>query len=173
MLDFDWTMKADSDHHPFFAAGVPVVMLHTGLHDDYHRPSDKAEKINSGGLRLVSQLMFRTALDLADEDTRPKFRTAAQSESPSEQSNAERLEPTGAGPARFELGRSESERWRDPIDFRHLGKRRGQSRFESGGSDCQLCRPQVGRCRAISPASDGHPRHGVGGSRAKRERRTH
>ena len=97
MLDFDWTMKADSDHHPFFAAGVPVVMLHTGLHDDYHRPSDKAEKINSNGLRLVSQLMFRTALDLADEDVRPKFRTAARSESPSEQSNAERLEPPAPG----------------------------------------------------------------------------
>jgi S1-C subfamily serine protease len=72
-------------------------MLHTGLHDDYHRPSDKAEKINATGLRQVSQLMFRTALDLADEVSRPKFRTAARSESPSEQANAERLEPPAPG----------------------------------------------------------------------------
>ena len=96
-LDFDWLMKADSDHHPFYAAGIPVVMLHTGLHDDYHRPSDKADKINSSGIRLVSQLMFRTALDLADEPARPKFRAASRSESPSDQSRAERLEPPAPG----------------------------------------------------------------------------
>jgi hypothetical protein len=96
-LDFDWLMKADSDHHPFYAAGIPVVMLHTGLHDDYHRPSDKADKINSSGIRLVSQLMFRTALDLADEPARPKFRTASRSESTSDQSSAERLEPPAPG----------------------------------------------------------------------------
>ena len=54
-------MKADSDHHPFFAAGLPIIMLHTGLHDDYHRPSDKAEKVNPAGLQKVSQLLFRTA----------------------------------------------------------------------------------------------------------------
>ena len=88
-------MKADSDHHPFFAAGVPVIMLHTGLHEDYHRPSDKAKKSTQAACSLVSRLMFRTALDLADEDSRPKFRTASRSESPSEQSNAERLEPPG------------------------------------------------------------------------------
>jgi S1-C subfamily serine protease len=67
------------------------------LHDDYHRPSDKADKINSSGIRLVSQLMFRTALDLADEPARPKFRTASRSESPSDQSSAERLEPPAPG----------------------------------------------------------------------------
>jgi hypothetical protein len=96
-LDFDWLMKADSDHQPFFAAGVPVLMLHTGLHEDYHRPSDKADKINSAGLKLVSQLMFRTALDLADEADRPKFRTAARGESPATEPIVEQLAPAPAG----------------------------------------------------------------------------
>ena len=96
-LDFDWLMKADSDHQPFFAAGVPVLMYHTGLHDDYHRPSDKADKINSAGLKLVSQLLFRTAVDLADEDARPKFRTASRSESPATQPDVEQLAPPLAG----------------------------------------------------------------------------
>jgi hypothetical protein len=96
-LDFDWLMKADSDHHPFFSASVPVVMFHTGLHDDYHKPSDKADKINSDGLRSVSQLMFRTAVDLADEDSRPKFRLASRSESPATQPDAEQLVPPLAG----------------------------------------------------------------------------
>jgi hypothetical protein len=97
LLDFDWLMKADSDHQPFFAAGVPVLMLHTGLHEDYHRPSDKADKINSAGLKLISQLMFRTALDLADEAERPKFRNGSRNESPATEPLVEQLAPTPAG----------------------------------------------------------------------------
>jgi hypothetical protein len=106
LFDFDWHMKADSDHQPFFAAGVPVLMLHTGLHPDYHRPSDKADKINSDGLKLVSQLLFRTSLDLADEANRPKFRTAARDESPGNEPLVEQLAPVPAG--RLGLGWDEA-----------------------------------------------------------------
>ncbi len=97
LLDFDWLMKADSDHHPFYSASVPVVMFHTGLHDDYHRPSDKADKINSDGLKSVSQLMFRTVDELADEDARPRFRAASRSESPASQPDLEQAAPPLAG----------------------------------------------------------------------------
>jgi hypothetical protein len=96
-LDFDWLMKGDSDHHPFVMAGVPTLMLHTGLHEDYHRPGDKASKINSAGLASVSRLLFRAALDLADEDDRPKFRSASREESPATQPVVERLEPAAPG----------------------------------------------------------------------------
>jgi hypothetical protein len=96
-LDFDWLMKGDSDHHPFVMAGVPTLMLHTGLHEDYHRPGDKANKINSTGLESVSRLLFRAALDLADEDERPKFRNASREESPATQPIVERLEPAAPG----------------------------------------------------------------------------
>lgn len=96
-LDFNWLMKADSDHHPFFAAGIPVLMLHTGLHEDYHRPSDDVEKINQAGLRQMSQLLFRTALELADESDKPKFRTASQNESPYTRPQRERLLPALPG----------------------------------------------------------------------------
>lgn len=96
-LDFDWLMKGDSDHHPFVMAGVPTLMLHTGLHEDYHRPGDKANKINSAGLASVSRLLFRSALDLAEEDERPKFRNASREESPATQPIVERLEPAAPG----------------------------------------------------------------------------
>ncbi len=102
LLDFDWLMKADSDHHPFFAAGLPIIMLHTGLHDDYHRPSDKAEKVNPAGLQKVSQLLFRTALDLADADTRPKFRPASRGENAGDRANLEHILPPL--PGRLGLG---------------------------------------------------------------------
>ena len=43
-----------SDHMPFYAAGVPVLHLFTGLHDDYHRPSDDTDKIaGPGGARVA------------------------------------------------------------------------------------------------------------------------
>jgi S1-C subfamily serine protease len=72
-------------------------MLHTGLHEDYHRPSDKADKINSAGLQSVSQLLFRAALELADEPVRPKFRTASRSESPTSQPVVEQLSSPAVG----------------------------------------------------------------------------
>lgn len=97
ILNFDWLMKAESDHHPFFAAGIPVMMLHTGLHEDYHRPSDDAEKINKAGLRQMSQLMFRMALELADMDEKPKFRTASRGESPATRPLREQLLPALPG----------------------------------------------------------------------------
>lgn len=35
-----------SDHAPFYEAGIPSLHFWTGKHDDYHKPSDDAEKIN-------------------------------------------------------------------------------------------------------------------------------
>lgn len=79
-LDFTWKMKDDSDHWPFFNQGVPVLMLHTGLHKDYHRPSDDVERLNTAGLEDVSRLMFETVLALANADQLGKFRPEARRE---------------------------------------------------------------------------------------------
>ena len=40
-LDFTWELKDNSDHWSFLEQQIPAVCLHTGLHDDYHRPSDR------------------------------------------------------------------------------------------------------------------------------------
>ena len=37
-------LKPNADHYPFFEHGIPVLMFHTGIHDDYHRPSDVASR---------------------------------------------------------------------------------------------------------------------------------
>ena len=65
-LDFVWQMRDDSDHWPFFLQGVPVLMFHTGLHSDYHRPSDDVERLNHAGLEEISRLLFDTVYRLAD-----------------------------------------------------------------------------------------------------------
>ncbi len=44
-----------SDHTPFYAAGVPVLHFFTGVHDDYHKPSDDTPMINAaGGARVAA-----------------------------------------------------------------------------------------------------------------------
>jgi hypothetical protein len=56
-----------SDHTSFYAAGIPVLMFFTGAHEDYHRPSDTAEKIAPQGLEKVTRLVFRTAQRLEEQ----------------------------------------------------------------------------------------------------------
>lgn len=54
---------APSDQSVFFAKEIPVLHFFTGLHDDYHTPSDDWEKINSDGeqkvLMLISELIAK------------------------------------------------------------------------------------------------------------------
>jgi hypothetical protein len=80
-LDFNWDIKGDSDHYSFFTRNVPFVMLHTGLHDDYHRPSDDVEKINHAGLAEISRLLFGIVVGLADAPDLGKFRSQSRLES--------------------------------------------------------------------------------------------
>jgi C-terminal processing protease CtpA/Prc len=89
LLDFNWEMKDDSDHHNFFTAGIPVMMFHTGLHDDYHRPSDDAVKINAGGIERIGRLLFNVTMSLSGEPTKRSFRLQSRAEFPSTQQSQE------------------------------------------------------------------------------------
>ena len=51
-----------SDHSSFYKRQVPVLMLFTGAHADYHKPTDTADKIEAAGLARVA----RFAGDLLD-----------------------------------------------------------------------------------------------------------
>ncbi|MEX2113551.1 MAG: M20/M25/M40 family metallo-hydrolase, partial [Pirellulales bacterium] len=61
-LDFNWDIRPDSDHQSFYSRGIPFLMLHTGKHSEYHRPSDDAELINNDGLSQIAQLMFHVVV---------------------------------------------------------------------------------------------------------------
>lgn len=101
-FDFTWEMKANSDHHPFFARQIPVIMWHTGLHGDYHRPSDDADKINADGIERISRVAFRTVCDMADSPTAPTFRAASRGESPPLRTQFE--QPAPPSPPRLGAG---------------------------------------------------------------------
>lgn len=98
-LDFNWDMKADSDHYSFFERGIPTLMLHTGLHENYHRPSDDAEKVNYEGAQSVTRLLFPLTIDLADRPQGTPFRAASRSESSGHRDQLEA--PVANPPPRF------------------------------------------------------------------------
>jgi hypothetical protein len=80
LLDFDWEIKADSDHYTFIEHSIPALMFHTGLHSDYHRPSDDADKINVAGMQRITRLMVGVVAALANEPSVGGFRPSARAE---------------------------------------------------------------------------------------------
>ncbi len=73
--DFKLTRKpggfGPSDHASFFAKQIPVMHFFTGLHKDYHRPSDDADKVNFVGMRRVVQMLCEVAVRVAQNEKRP------------------------------------------------------------------------------------------------------
>jgi len=43
----------DSDHAAWWEVNIPAVIVHTGLHDEYHTPDDDADKIDYDGMIKV------------------------------------------------------------------------------------------------------------------------
>lgn len=60
-----------SDHWNFGRLGIPFVFYFTGLHDDYHRPSDEADKVNYEKMAKITQLIYHNTLEIANNDKRP------------------------------------------------------------------------------------------------------
>ncbi|MEK6406784.1 MAG: M28 family peptidase [Acidobacteriota bacterium] len=62
-----------SDHQSFYVRDVPVLFFFTGTHDDYHKPSDTADKINAEGLKQVAEFVREIAISVANEPQRIAF----------------------------------------------------------------------------------------------------
>lgn len=62
-----------SDHMSFYTAGVPVLFYFTGLHNDYHRPSDDFDKIDFGGMTRITDTVSDVTLQLAVHKERPEY----------------------------------------------------------------------------------------------------
>ena len=120
-IEFPWEVKTNSDHYTFYKQQIPAMLIHTGLHDDYHRPSDDIEKINSDGIRQIAQLVFHVVDQAADAERLAGFRSRSQSETPAAQREVERL----VGPAGQPPGR--------PLESRHAARRGGDGRLGRAG----------------------------------------
>ena len=61
-----------SDHYNYAKKGIPIIFYFSGLHADYHEPSDSVEKIDFTKMERISRTIYATALALADSPSRPK-----------------------------------------------------------------------------------------------------
>ncbi len=68
-----------SDHSSFYAKQVPVLFFWTGTHEDYHKPSDTADKINYEGEARILYLITGVVQKIDSSEQRPVY-TVAKSE---------------------------------------------------------------------------------------------
>lgn len=69
-----------SDHTSFYLIDVPVLHFFTGQHEDYHKPSDDADKLNYEGMNLISDYIFEIISDLNDNGELAFRKTKNESE---------------------------------------------------------------------------------------------
>jgi Zn-dependent M28 family amino/carboxypeptidase len=59
-----------SDHYNFAKNNVPIIFYFNGTHVDYHQPTDTPDKINYELLENRTKLVFHTAWEIANKETR-------------------------------------------------------------------------------------------------------
>ena len=62
-----------SDHQSFYGKDIPVLFAFTGVHRDYHRPTDDTERINFDGMARIANYLELILLDVAERPERPAF----------------------------------------------------------------------------------------------------
>ena len=62
-----------SDHTSFVTKHIPVLFFFSGLHSDYHKPSDTWEKINPQAAARLVDVVGNTGFQLAQASDRPAF----------------------------------------------------------------------------------------------------
>ncbi len=78
-LDLDYTFNERddpnrfyyrSDHYNFAQKGVPVIFYFSGVHEDYHKPTDTIDKIMFNKTADIARYIFLTTWTLANREDR-------------------------------------------------------------------------------------------------------
>jgi Zn-dependent M28 family amino/carboxypeptidase len=79
LLDYTYNKPSDpnrfyyrSDHYNFAKNNIPVIFYFTGVHADYHKPTDTVDKIDFNKMEKITRLIFYTAWDIANRNERIK-----------------------------------------------------------------------------------------------------
>jgi hypothetical protein len=62
-----------SDQHSFYLKRIPVLFFWTDTHEDYHRPTDTADRINVAGMRKITDFAEKVIAHLATVEKRPEY----------------------------------------------------------------------------------------------------
>ncbi len=71
-------MFGASDHFSFYNKGIPVLFFFTGMHENYHRPSDDWDTLNYEGMEKLVQMIAVVVERIANMPERPQFQRAPQ-----------------------------------------------------------------------------------------------
>ena len=81
---------SSSDHTSFVAKKIPVLFFFSGLHSDYHKPSDTWDKINAPSAARLLDLVENVAVQLANANDPPTFQVVAE-DKPTDRGRGRRL----------------------------------------------------------------------------------
>lgn len=62
-----------SDHASFYEVEIPVFHIFTGLHNDYHRPSDDFDKVNYDGMARIATMVTELVTEICVAPERPAY----------------------------------------------------------------------------------------------------
>jgi hypothetical protein len=71
-IKYDSSGTGPSDHTSFYRKDIPVLFFFTGLHSDYHRPSDDANKINYTGELMIVRYIY----SIIEKNNKPSAKLA-------------------------------------------------------------------------------------------------
>lgn len=81
---FNMTLQDDpylpTDVTALYPKGIPVIHFFTGSHEDYHRPTDTADKINYDGMDRIAEFAHALISDLLTAPSRPDYVKVTHSE---------------------------------------------------------------------------------------------
>lgn len=63
---------ASSDHYNYALKGIPIIFYFSGIHADYHQPSDSIEKIDFQKMERITRTVYATAWEISNRKERPK-----------------------------------------------------------------------------------------------------
>src|ERR1700722_9183707 len=72
-IDYSEAGYGSSDHTSFTTKQVPVLFFFSGLHSDYHKPSDTWDKIDAPDAAKLLQMIAEVSEDLRESPDRPLF----------------------------------------------------------------------------------------------------
>ncbi len=72
VIKIDSSGTGPSDHTSFYRKDIPVLFYFTGLHKDYHKPTDDFQFINyTGELQIIKHII--SVVDAMDKKEKPQF----------------------------------------------------------------------------------------------------
>jgi Zn-dependent M28 family amino/carboxypeptidase len=78
-VDASFQGTSSSDHASFISKNIPSLFFFSGLHGDYHKPTDTADKINVPAAAKVVNVVADVAAKLVASGPRPQFARVRQS----------------------------------------------------------------------------------------------